>query len=308
MERVTFRSGSESLVGHLYLPADPEGRPHSVVLLGPMTFQKEQAPTAYARRLADAGFAALVFDPRFRGESGGQPRCWEDPVAKVEDVRSAVSFLASHPSTRTGSIAGVGICQGSSEMLAAAAQDPRIAALATVAGHYRDSDGDATWLGTEGLAQRKARGREAKEQFLAGGEAQYVAAVDPVDAGVGMPGKFVWDWYHHWADRGLWENRYAVMSDDDLLRFESISAARALQTPWLMIHSDNSFLPDAARRHFEVAPSPGKQLSWEGQTPHLAYYDQGELIDATVGKIVAHFNRHLSNAHGDRPSEPTEQR
>ncbi|WP_239490969.1 alpha/beta hydrolase [Luteitalea sp. TBR-22] len=293
MERVTFQSGSETLVGQLYLPSKVDGRLDSVVLIGPMTFQKEQAPTAYAWRLAAAGFAALVFDPRFRGESGGQPRCWEDPVAKVEDVRSAVSFLATQPSTMAGRVAGLGICQGSSAMLVAAAEDGRIAALATVAGHYRDHDGDVAWLGDAGLEQRKARGREAKAQFLAGGAVQYVAAVDPTDPTVGMPGKFVWDWYHHWADRGQWENRYAVMSDDDLLAFESITAARSLQTPWLMIHSDQSFLPQAARRHFDAAPAVHKQLSWEGQTPHLAYYDQDDLIDATVDKIVAYFRRHL---------------
>jgi hypothetical protein len=293
MERVAFSSGAENLVGHLYLPAAHQDRLDSVVLLGPMTFQKEQAPTEYARRLADAGFAALVFDPRYRGESGGEPRCWEDPVAKVEDVRSAVSFLTTHPSTRAGRIAGLAICQGSSEMLVAAAHDTRIAALATVAGHYRDAEGDVEWLGADGLAQRKTRGRLAKAEYLAGGAVRYVAAVDPVDQAVGMPGKFVWDWYHHWADQGQWENRYAVMSDDDLLGFESISAARSLRTPWMMIHSDQSFLPGAARRHFEAAPSPGKQLSWEGQTPHLAYYDQGDLIDATVSKIASHFRRHL---------------
>jgi fermentation-respiration switch protein FrsA (DUF1100 family) len=293
MERVTFSSGAETLVGHLHLPPDPPDRLDSVVLLGPMTFQKEQAPTEYARRLARAGFAALVFDPRCRGESGGEPRCWENPAAKVEDVRNAVSFLTAHPSTRAGRIAGLAICQGSSEMLVAAAQDARIATLATVAGHYRDAEGDIAWLGAEGIERRKAQGREAKAQHRACGAVRYVAAVDPVDPDVGMPGKFVWDWYRHWADRGQWENRYAVMSDDDLLSFESISAARSLQTPWLMIHSDQSFLPDAARRHFEAAQSPGKQLSWEDQTPHLAYYDQGDLIDATVAKITAHFRRHL---------------
>lgn len=293
MQRITFSSGAETLVGHLHLPPDQQECLGSVVLLGPMTFQKEQAPTRYARRLATAGFAALAFDPRYRGESTGEPRCWENPKAKVEDVRSAVSFLASEVPTSTGRIAGLAICQGSSEMLVAAAEDTRIAAIATVAGHYRDAEGDLAWLGADGLAQRKARGSRAKAKYMSGEGVEYVAAVDRTDAGVGMPGEFVWDWYRHWADRGEWENRYAVMSDDDLLSFESISAASVLRTPWLMIHSDQSFLPDAARRHFEASPGLDNRLSWEGQTPHLAYYDQDDLIDATAAKIAAHFQRHL---------------
>jgi len=102
---------------------------------------------------------------------------------------------------------------------------------------------------------------------------------------VGMPGKFVWDWYHVWADKGLWDNRYAVMSDADLLPYESISAARTLTKPYLLIHSDNSFLPDAARRHFEAMPSTHKKLQWDGDTPHLSYYDEPDVLDRTVASI-----------------------
>jgi uncharacterized protein len=293
MEQISFTSGAERLVGHLHLPDRPQDRIDSVVLLGPMTFQKEQAPSEYARRLAKAGFAALVFDPRYRGESSGEPRCWENPAAKVEDVQSAVSFLTSHKATASGRVAGLAICQGSSAMLVAAARDRRIAAIATVAGHYRDTEGDIAWLGAEGLERRKARGQAAKSKYVNDGTIEYVAAVDPVDPEVGMPGKFVWDWYHHWSDRGQWDNRYAVMSDADLLGFESISAAREMTTPWLMVHSDQSFLPDAARRHFDAAPSARKEVSWEGQTPHLSYYDQSDLIDATVLRIATYFKRHL---------------
>jgi hypothetical protein len=50
----------------------------------------------------------------------------------------------------------------------------------------------------------------------------------------------------------MWENRYAVMSDAELFSYESISAARQLTKPYLMIHSDYSFLPDVARRHYDA--------------------------------------------------------
>jgi hypothetical protein len=60
------------------------------------------------------------------------------------------------------------------------------------------------------------------------GNVDYVPAVDDVRMDVGMPGKFVWDWYHGWADRGIWENQYAVMSDADLLEYESASAMQRL--------------------------------------------------------------------------------
>ncbi|HSF13254.1 MAG TPA: hypothetical protein VLA50_09820 [Erythrobacter sp.] len=271
-----------SLVGDLYTPAVSRPDSAAFVIIGPMTFQKEQAPTQYARRLAAMGHTALAFDTRYRGESGGEPRAWENPFHKVADIISAAAFLRTQPRVNPERLIGLGICQGSSEMLRAVAEDDTIKAGVTLAGQYRDHEGDIEWLTEEGYAARLAQGHAAKAKYEATGEIDYVPAVDEVDMNVGMPGKFVWDWYHVWADKGLWDNRYAVMSDADLLPYESISAARMLTKPYLLIHSDNSFLPDAARRHFEAMPSTAKKLLWDGDTPHLSYYDQPEVLDRTA--------------------------
>lgn len=290
-ERVTFASAGETLVGHLHLPADlaPGRRVPAVVLLGPMTFVKEQVPTDYARRLAARGYAALTFDPRYHGESGGQPRRWENPLAKAQDVAAALDYLAAHPSVDADRLLGLGICQGSSIVIRTAADDSRIKALVTVAGHYRDYDSDLLWLGEKGRRERLARGMRAQAKYLAAGEVEYVPAVDQTRMDAGMPGEFVWSWYAPWAAKSSWENRYAVMSDADLLSYESLSAATRLEKPYLMIHSDNSFLPAAARRHFNSVPSLSKMLLWQGQTGHFQYYDDPVVLDATADRIAAFF-------------------
>lgn len=41
---------------------------------------------------------------------------------------------------------------------------------------------------------------------------EYIPIVDPLRKDVGLPWKPIWDWYHGWADRGIWENRVALMS------------------------------------------------------------------------------------------------
>jgi uncharacterized protein len=274
-----------SLVGNLYTPTEVAANSAAFVIIGPMTYQKEQAPTQYAQRLAALGHTALVFDPRYRGESGGEPRAYENPYHKVADIISAAAFLRTQSGVNADRIIGLGICQGSSEMLRAVAEDDLIKAGVTLAGQYRDHEGDIAWLTEEGYAARLATGQAAKAKYLATGEIDYIPGVDETDINVGMPGKFVWDWYHVWADNGLWDNRYAVMSDADLLPYESITAARTLTKPYLMIHSDNSFLPDAAKRHFDAMPSTAKTLLWEGDTPHLSYYDQPEILDRTVASI-----------------------
>lgn len=296
MQKVSFNSQAATLVGDLYLPDGTDTSAPAVVILGPMTFVKEQAPTQYAHYLAERGFAALAFDPRFRDESGGEPKDLESPMSKVEDVLSAVAFLSTHPDVASDKIATLAICQGSSEMLRAAADDPSIKALATVEGHYRDAEGDLAWLGEEGLARRRTRGEVARAYFEATGEVEYVPAVDPERTDVGMPGRFVWDWYHSWAERGVWPNRYAVMSDAELLPYESASAASRLQTPYLMIHSDNSFLPDVARRQFELVPTPQKKLLWEGETAHFQYYDDPVVIERAVASIGDWFEKYLHPA------------
>lgn len=293
-ERVTFDSHGATLVGHLYLPEGLDGPAPAVVLLGPETFVKEQAPTQYAKRLANDGFAALAFDPRFAGESGGEPRRWENPEAKAEDVRAAVTYLSSRPEIDSGKIGGMAICQGSSAMLRAAADDSRIKVLVTAAGHYRDREGDLLWMGGEAaLARRLERGRQAREKFERTGEVEYVPAVDPERMDVGMPGAVVDAWYRPWADKGVWENRFAVMSDATVLEYESISAAGRITAPYLMIHSDNSFLPEAAKRHFEAVPSTKKKLQWEGQTAHFRYYDDPVIMDRTMSLVNAWFREHL---------------
>jgi fermentation-respiration switch protein FrsA (DUF1100 family) len=88
-QSVTFESGGETIAGRLFPAAFGDRPAPAVTILGPTTFVKEQSPAQYAERLARLGFTVLTFDPRFRGESGGEPRCYESPAAKVQDARAA---------------------------------------------------------------------------------------------------------------------------------------------------------------------------------------------------------------------------
>jgi uncharacterized protein len=293
-EQVRFDSHGETIVGRLFPAAFGNGPTPAVVIIGPENYQKEQAPMQYAPRLAQLGYTALIFDPRYRGESGGQPRCYEHPEAKQEDLRAALDYLGGLPDVDADRLALLGICFGGSYVLPVAADDPRVRAVATAAAHLRDRAADASWLGGEAaVAGRLARGRAALEKYEATGEVDYVPAVDPVRSDVGMPGQLPWSWYQLWADRGLWENRYAVMSDAAVLSYESLSAAARLTKPLLMVHSDQCAQPEAARRHFAVVPTADKQLLWEGQTRHLQYYDDPAVIDRTVWSVADWFSRHL---------------
>ncbi|MCO6005401.1 alpha/beta hydrolase [Actinoallomurus purpureus] len=298
-ERVTFTSGDRPLVGRLYPAAFGDGPAPAVAIIGPMTFVKEQAPLQYARRLAANGFTVLIFDSRYRGESGGEPRCLEDPVAKVQDLRAAVGFLAARPDIDAGRVAVIGVCMGGNSAVHAAADDPLIRAVAAVTPHFRNADADAQWLGgPQAVAARLARGQEARAKYEATGEVEYVPAVDSVSLEVGMPGHLPWTWYQAQADRGIWENRYAVMSDASLLTYESLSAAARLTKPFLLVHGDNCALPEQAKRHFAVVPTSDK-LHLRPDTPHLSFYDDPAAIDPTVTSLTDWFARHLGPGAGE---------
>lgn len=288
MDKVRFRVADTELIGDLYGAGQGERRP-AVAIIGPMTYQKEQAPTQYARRLAQQGFIALAYDSRYRGESGGEPRAWENPFHKVEDLKAAVAYLKSRDDVDPDQVSILAICQGSSVAFRAAAELDGARALATVAGHYRDHEGDVEWLTEDGYNVRKAAGDAAKAKFEATGEVDYVKGVDKTDMNVGMPGEFVWVWYQPWADRGQWDNRYAVMSDADLLAYDSIGAAKTLTAPWLMVHGDNCFLPSIARRHMAAVPGTTNTKTVWDDTPHLSYYDQPDAIERAMSEIVPWF-------------------
>jgi hypothetical protein len=90
-----------------------------------MTFQKEQAPARYAERLSRLGFTTLIFDPRYRGQSGGLPRCYENPAAKAEDLSAALDYLAGRDDVDTNRIAVLGICMGAGHVAGRSRQPAR---------------------------------------------------------------------------------------------------------------------------------------------------------------------------------------
>src|SRR5262245_55984075 len=90
--RYDFEVDGVGMVGDLYVPTASEARAVAVVT-GPLTSVKEQAAGAYGRALAERGLIALAFDHRTFGESGGEPRQFENPFAKVRDVTGAASAL-----------------------------------------------------------------------------------------------------------------------------------------------------------------------------------------------------------------------
>ncbi|MCG8323183.1 MAG: alpha/beta hydrolase [Cytophagales bacterium] len=99
MKKVTFQSNGLTLAGNLYFPVDfDESNTYPAALIGgSLTSVKEQMAGTYAKKLAEHGIVALAFDYRNYGESEGQPRQYEDPSLKLQDLEEAVTYLSARP-------------------------------------------------------------------------------------------------------------------------------------------------------------------------------------------------------------------
>ena len=118
--KITFPSDGRKLAGDLYLPEGRSdgGRVAAVVVVGASSGTKEQTPAVYSRHLTELGYAALAFDHSTYGESEGTPRNDENPLAKSEDIKSAVSFLRNRAEVDGDRIGGLRcVCRRGSRAL-----------------------------------------------------------------------------------------------------------------------------------------------------------------------------------------------
>jgi fermentation-respiration switch protein FrsA (DUF1100 family) len=125
---VAFPCGASTCAAWLYLPEGPELAP--VVVMGNgFCGERHGNMPDYAERFAQAGLAAMVFDYRGWGDSGGLPRYVFVAEQQVEDYQSAVAWARSSPLVRGERLAVWGTSASGGHVVSAAARDPRIDAL-----------------------------------------------------------------------------------------------------------------------------------------------------------------------------------
>lgn len=126
---VLFSSGGDSCAAWLYPAAGDAGDAASplVVMAHGLSGTRRDRLGPFAERFAAAGIAALVFDHRGFGDSGGEPDLFH-PVRQLEDWRAAIAFARSLPEIDADRVATFGSSMGGGNALAAAAADRRVAA------------------------------------------------------------------------------------------------------------------------------------------------------------------------------------
>ncbi|QFY12996.1 alpha/beta fold hydrolase [Nonomuraea phyllanthi] len=270
-ERITFGSEGVELVGELRLPAVKGPRP-AVALTGPFTGVKEQVVGTYAERLAQAGLVTLAFDHRGFGESGGR-RQHEDSQGKLADLRAAVGVLTGRPEVDPARIGVVGICLGGGYAVRAAATDPRVNAVAGIAGAYNSPVRIARTMGIDTY-------RSAIGGFLDRYD-EYVPAVAPDGGEAAMGGEEPYAYYGtarsaspHWRDEVTRGSLHSLMTFDALGAAELLAA-----TPLLVVHgrTDAYCSPELARELHERKPGE-KEIVWLDADQHIDLYDMEPYV------------------------------
>ena len=221
----------------------------------------------FAERFAAAGIAALVFDHRGFGDSGGEPDLFH-PARQLEDWRAAIAFARSLPGVDPERVATFGSSMGGGNALAAAAGDRRVAAAISQVPFLDMRAPGAPLL----AAGRRA---DAAARRSAAGTCRRSASRDEA-AFINAPGGEA-GWRHVVAigEDSRWRNR--VSSRWLLGRpYRPGRHAADLHCPWLRLRRRGRpgrpararrSPPRAARRSASCAPTPASTTSTSTTAP-----------------------------------------
>jgi hypothetical protein len=292
-EKIYFEAEGVTLCGNLYKPThfNSSKQYPAIITQGSAFSIKEQMSGTYAKKMAEKGFIGLAFDYRTYGESEGEPRQYENPDIKRNDLEAAVTYLLSLPFVN--SVSALGICASGGNVAHLAATDKRLSSVAFAAGMVGGP--------TELAAERKTTEEEAaalmkviqdaKQHYEETGEAQRMTAYSSTDPTAFYHGEV--DYYEN-PNRGNVKeflNEYALISLEPLLTFDPMSKAKDIQVPAIIFHSDNCIAANASKKFFDNL-NGDKELVWGTET-HFNYYDKPELIEEVTTKAAKFIKQHL---------------
>jgi uncharacterized protein len=281
-EDLRFRSGEDTCAAWLYPAVGVPTASPIVVMAHGLSGTRRDGLGPFAERFAAAGIAALVFDHRGFGDSGGEPDLF-DPKRQRGDWRAAIACARSLPGIDPARVATFGSSMGGGNALAAAADDAGVVAAIS----------QVPFLDMVRQAHRSSP-RVTARMLLAAVRGRHLPAVGQPDeaAFINAPGGES-GWRHVVAggEDSRWRNR--VSSRWLLGRpFRPSRLAAGLHCPWLLCvgEADRVARPGPAIAAAHRAPL-GELRTYPG-VDHFDIYD-GPEFEAVVADELAFLRRHL---------------
>jgi dienelactone hydrolase len=270
----------------------PEGATGAVVLGHGLSAVHDQRLTAYAERFAAAGLAALAFDYRHFGASGGEPRQVFDIHTQLQDWRIAFDHARSLPGIEKVGLFGSSF--GGGHVLTLAAESPLVAA---VVAQCPMTDGFKASL----LAPKATAAKLTKLALQDAGGARFGRAPKLVKA-AGRPGEVALmsapdtlaGFESITPPDSIWVNAVSARAGLEILRYRPGRHARRIACPLLVCVCDGDTLVDnrAADKVARTAP-----LGEVAHYPigHFEIYT-GEWFERAVTRQAEFFTRHLTGS------------
>jgi uncharacterized protein len=297
-EKISFVSGADACTGYLFVPeaaADTDtGWPCVVLAHGFSGTMDRLVP--HAERFATGGLAALVFDYRGFGESGGQPRQVVDLPSQHEDLRAAIAWVRGRHDLDPGRVALWGNSLGGAHAISVAADDPGIAAVVAQIpfnGFPRVHDRSATaslrllaamlWdalRGKLGLspAYIPMIGRPGQVAVISTTEAQRHLTTLAGEAGTTL-------WRNQIAPRGLLQ----------MLRYRPALDAARLRAPLLVcVAVDDTETPEAMTRELADRAPHGTLRRYSGT--HFDFYSDPSVRHRALADQLGFLHEHLHSS------------
>jgi alpha-beta hydrolase superfamily lysophospholipase len=280
-----FDSGSEQCAAWLYSAADQADPAPLIVMAHGLSGTRRDRLGPFAERFAAAGLAALVFDHRGFGESGGAPDLFS-PRRQLADWKAAIAFARSLPGVDAARIATFGSSMGGGNALAAAAADRRVAAAIS----------QVPFLDILRQSHRSSFGVSVRV-LLAAARGRYLPVLgNPREVAVlNAPGAEAgWRRVVASGEQSQWRDR---VSTRWLLGppFRPARHATKLHCPWLVCVGEADRVAQPASAIAAARRAPFGELRTYPDVDHFDVYD-GPAHEAFVTDQLAFLRRHLLHA------------
>jgi hypothetical protein len=300
VQKVSFKNNlGIKIVGNVYYPKffDKTKKYSAIITVPPAGGAKEQTAGLYAEKMADNGFITIAIDASYQGESGGQPRFKEDPIARVEDIRGTVDYLVSLPYVDEQRVGVLGICAGGGYAASAAMTERRIKAVGLVVpvngGREMRAGGQKATIDAlqEVAKQRTLEARGVEPKILPWIPDDYKNA-DDIDL------REAYAYYR--SSRGAtpnWQNKMRYTSLDAVMAFDAFQFSEMLLTQPLQIvvGSKQGAFGSNKDGHelYTSAASIKKNLVVLKGASHFDLYDNPKYVDNAIKTLTSFYLSHL---------------
>ena len=298
---IEFDAEGVTLRGWFYQPDGVRGPTPAVVMAHGFSAVKEMYLDSFAEAFMGGGLAALVFDNRCFGASGGEPRQEIDPWQQVRDYRHAISYARTRPEVDPARIGVWGSSYSGGHALVLGAIDKRVRCVVAQVPLVSGMANIQRLVRQDFLAPTRVMFDDDRQARYAGKPPAMVPVVDadPM-ATSALPTADSYRWFTETAESRApaWRNEVTLRTLEMLTEYEpGVYAERISPTPLLVVVArDDHLTPvDLALAAYERARQPKRLEILPGG--HFDAYTGGGFVRASRA-ARDFFVEHLGRAGG----------